>query len=220
MQRAQSWFGFGAAPAKAPVTVHPIVARHQATASQQSVRERLQEQMLAQRMDIEAEQAGHQMAIEQAAKCKAQGNREKWKYWMLEEVKHREAEATYRGKLAFTEDQLRIHEAASSNLQHALILRDGTQELQATMGAMESLNVDDNIDEMQEHAGVVSEHDQIFSRPIRGPSTAQTAATMDLDDEWDRQQAQAVAARLPAVGPAATPTTTSAVAARSETPLK
>lgn len=178
--------------------MHPVVARHQAAAGQRSAHELCQEQILAQQMNVEVEEAEAKRAASEASKALASGNKQLWEYWRREEVVHKAAEAEWRGKMRFTGDQMRIHESANSNLQQALILGDGARELQATMGAMESLRVEDNLDAMREHADTVADHNTLFSQPLLQPSLAEMRATEDLDDEWERLQAARVADSLPA----------------------
>jgi hypothetical protein len=180
-------------------------------ASQQSARERLQEQLLAQRLNVEVEQAEQEHARQQAEKSKVAGDKSKWMYWKREEAMHKEQERTWQSKLALSEDQLRVHESATSNLQHALILKDGRTELDATMTAMETLDVQENIDAMQDHAQVVSEHDKLFGERLFQPSVEQMETELNLDDEWDKEQAQSVADRLPTASTGATVSTQAAV---------
>jgi len=177
-----------------------VVARHQAAAGQRSAYELCQEQQLAQQLNVEVEEAEAKRAAGEASKALASGNKQLWEYWRREEAVHKAAEAEWRGKMRFTGDQMRIHESANSNLQQALILGDGARELQATMGAMEALNVEDNMDTMREHADTVADHNTLFSQPLLGPSLAEMRATEDLDDEWDRLQAARVAEALPEAG--------------------
>lgn len=202
--------GFGP-PVKTAPAVHPVVKRH--TENKQPARELLQERLLAERLNVEVEQAEQQRAQVEAERYKK--DKTKWMYWRNEEALHKEAEATWRGKMAFTEDQLRLHEGASSNLQHALILKDGKAELDQTVAAIENLDVQDNIDAMHGHAATVAEHDQLFSERLRQPSAERMEATADLDDEWERMQAQAVADSLPMASSGAA-TKPSAVAPKSD----
>jgi hypothetical protein len=216
MDNLKWWCGLGPQPAAASAVksgVHPIVARN--AAQQQSARELLQEQISAQRLNVEVEQEQQQLARLEAVKCKERGLKEKWLYWKRDEAEAKERETVWQGKLSFSEDQLRIHESASSNLQQALILKDGKRELDATMTAMNSLDLHDTIDEMRDHAQVVAQHDAVFSERLSEPSTTQRQAALDWDDEWDAEQSRAVADRLPTAG-----TGGIATAAAAATPSK
>lgn len=203
MEWTRSWLGFSQPKRAAPPPTHPLVARHQQQASTQSVHERLQEQLLARRFDVEVEQASVAEAQAQAAKCKTLGNKDTWMYWKRQEAAHKEAEAAAQAKVKLIEDQLSIHEKATGNLQHALILKDGNAELSATMAAMETLQVRDTLDEMKDHARTVEEYDQAFSGRLVRPSMAEMQAELDLDAEWDQEQAQSVGDTLPRVPAAA-----------------
>jgi hypothetical protein len=199
MDWARSFVGFGP-PKKAAAPVHPLVARHQATAGQRSAHELCQEQLLAQRVNAESEEQFAREAADNAAAANEAGDRVGWDFWRAEEAKCKAAAAEWRGKMRFTSDQMRVHESATSNLQQALVLGDGARELQSTMTAMEALDVEDSVDTMREHADKVGDHSKLFSEPLLGPSMAEMQVAENADEEWDRLQAARVANRLPNPG--------------------
>jgi len=81
---------------------------------------------------------------------------------------------------------------ANQNLAQALLVKDGADELQGAVDAMEEIDLDDAIDKLQDNAAIVQEHDDRLSEPILGSNAImdddvddQLAAMMQQQDDAD-----------------------------------
>jgi hypothetical protein len=199
MQTIQYWIGFGPKP-KAAEQPHAIVARHQQIAKEKPLRERLQEQMLSQQMNVEVEQQERKEASANAQRALVAKDQVQWKFWTLQEHEHRKQEQMWQAKRKATEQELRLHEEAQSNLQHGLLKQEVNSEVGATVKAMGTLKIEDTMDETKDLAAEVAEYSRQFSEPLLSPDAEQMELAEGLDDEWERMQAQMVADRLPDAG--------------------
>lgn len=90
---------------------------------------------------------------------------------------------------------------ANSNLAQGKLVKEGADELEAAVAAMEEIKLDEAIDKLQDNAAMVREHDSRLSEPIFGDTNYEEE---DIDDEMDRlmqqkqeEKAAAASAKLP-----------------------
>jgi hypothetical protein len=97
------------------------------------------------------------------------------------------------------QQQQGLHRQADDNLNHAVLLRAGADQLTAATAAMEELRVEDAVDQLQDAAGLVQDHSALLTTPLL------PVDTVAIDDEWERLQAQQVQLPTPPRGGAAEP---------------
>lgn len=83
--------------------------------------------------------------------------------------------------------QLSVLQTANSNIDHALLVRQGADELEATMAAMEELNVEDNVVRLQGAAAEVHEHSALLGQDmgLSGNPMAGEAQDYLIDEELE-----------------------------------
>jgi hypothetical protein len=84
--------------------------------------------------------------------------------------------------------QLKLHQDAESNIDMAITMRAGADELSSATAVMEGLQVEDTMETLREAADQVGEHSRILSAPIVVAPTQ--PHTLDVDDEWQQLLAQ------------------------------
>ncbi len=62
--------------------------------------------------------------------------------------------------------QLRAIQTADSNLDQALLVKEGAHELKQTVDAMEDIGLEDAVDQMQDAAAMVTEHNDLLTAPL------------------------------------------------------
>lgn len=70
---------------------------------------------------------------------------------------------------------------ANQNLAQALLVKDGADELEDAVAAMEEIDLDDAMDRLQDNAGMIQEHDDRLSEPIFGEPVE-----FEVDEELER----------------------------------
>jgi hypothetical protein len=66
-------------------------------------------------------------------------------------------------KLVNLKGQLSIMQTANSNLEHALLIQQGADELESTVAAMEGLQVEDSVDRLKDAAAEVHQHSAVLT---------------------------------------------------------
>lgn len=109
-------------------------------------------------------------------------------------------------KLANTRGQLQQIETANANIEQGLLMREGAQELKSAVEAMETIDLDGAVADMQDAAATVNEHNERLTENIfdDGPDPS------EVDSELDA----IMATRLPTV-----PATRPVVAPVTVTPV-
>lgn len=79
-----------------------------------------------------------------------------------------------------TNAQLRTHNMADANLDQALLVEEGAHELQATVDAMETIDLEAAVGKLQDAALEVEEHNHLLTEPLIPGSVA-------VDDEVDEE---------------------------------
>lgn len=83
--------------------------------------------------------------------------------------------------------QLSVIQTANSNIDHAILVQQGANELEGTMAAMEELNVADNVDRLRDAAAMVHEHSDLLGQDmgLSGNPMAGTAQEYLVDEELE-----------------------------------
>lgn len=101
----------------------------------------------------------------------------------LTECARKKAELeTVSKKLTNLRGQLSVMQTANSNLEHALLVQQGADELESTVAAMDDLNVENAIDRLQDAASEVHHHTSLFTQDM-GLSGHDTVVLEDQVDE-------------------------------------
>lgn len=90
-------------------------------------------------------------------------------------------------KLHNLRGQLSVLQTASSNLEHAILIQQGADELEATMAAMETLQIEDNVDRLRDAAATVQDHNALLTEDmgLSGNPMAGAAQEYLIDEELD-----------------------------------
>ncbi len=99
---------------------------------------------------------------------------------------------TRQKKLANTRAQLQAIETANANLEQGLLMREGADELKSAVEAMDTIDLNGAVDDMQEAASMVNEHNDRLTDPIFGGGE-------ELADEVNAELDAVMAARMPSV---------------------
>jgi hypothetical protein len=129
--------------------------------------------------------------------------------------------ASLQAKLANTEAQQRTIAAATSNLDQALLLRDGARELESVSNAVEAADVRGAVDKMKSANSRLEEQNRLLAEPIfdSGDGVAAMVREDDVDAEVQRllaEQADAALLTLPSAAGRAAPATTMSARENSE----
>lgn len=178
-----------------------------------SVQDKLKLQIQALQMNVNAEQQDIQEAQMGWQLAQQIGDKQTWLYQKGKEQQHRLEVQKLQGKLKAAQDQMRLHETAQGNLQHALIIQEGAAELKQATEAMDTLNLEDHIDSIQDAAGQIEQHDALLTTSFIPATAAELELQDQLGDEWDSIQAHRVAAGMPEIQPTTTTTETPTVTA-------
>lgn len=83
--------------------------------------------------------------------------------------------------------QLSVLQTANANMDHAILIRQGADELEGTMAAMEQLNVEDNVDRLRDAAAAVHEHSALLGEDmgLSGNPMAGVAQDYLVDEELE-----------------------------------
>lgn len=85
----------------------------------------------------------------------------------LQERKRIEAEMDMLSKkLANTRGQLKIVQNAKSNLEQSVAIKEGAVELQAVAMAIEQLDMQQSVDDIQEAVAELNEHERVLTMPL------------------------------------------------------
>lgn len=209
MDSFRSLFGI---PTTASTGRAPSAMRTRAEAQQKgvSVQDQLQQQVNASEVKLKVNAARVQRA--ENDKNNAISVRNKSMFDMasreLEEA-HTETK-TINALLINQRAQLRKHQEAQSNIDMAITMRAGAEELSAANAAMEELDVEDTMETLRDAASTVNQHSRILAEPI--VSSTRSPHQLDVDQEWQaliaQQQQQAAAAPVTAAAATTTTTTT------------
>lgn len=84
--------------------------------------------------------------------------------------------------------QLSVMQTANSNLDHAILLQQGADELESTVAATEALQVEDSVERLQEAAATVHEHSELFTGDmgLSGNPMSGLAQEYEVDEELER----------------------------------
>lgn len=88
-------------------------------------------------------------------------------------------------KLVNLKGQLSVMQTANANLEHALLLQQGADELESTVAAMGDLQVEDSVDRLQEAAAEVHHHNALFTSDmgLAGPGQDSVLIEDQVDEE-------------------------------------
>jgi chromosome segregation ATPase len=83
--------------------------------------------------------------------------------------------------------QLSVLQTANANMDHAILIQQGADELEGTMAAMEQLNVEDNVDRLRDAAATVHEHSALLGEDmgLSGNPMAGAAQEYLVDEELE-----------------------------------
>ena len=107
--------------------------------------------------------------------------------WKLKEKKRIQSEMdTLSKKLANTRGQLKVIQNAKANLQQSVAIKEGAVELQAVAMAIESLDMQTAVGDIQEAVFELNEHEQMLTTPLfetsgGGGIVAQYTAEQELE---------------------------------------
>lgn len=106
---------------------------------------------------------------------------------MTECAKKRVELETASKKLTNLKGQLAVMQTANANLEHALLIQQGADELESTVAAMEDLKVEDSVDRLKDAADEVHAHTAILTADmgLGGPSLD----TVIIEDQVDEELA-------------------------------
>lgn len=171
MQAIRSWIGLtpasgsGSGEAKKP---NATLVRRQQAAQEKPHHERLASQIRAQTLQISQLQEDVDDLNDKIKNAVAAGDR-RTAGTHLEERKRIQADMELRKKkLANSRAQQKALENANSNIEHGLLLKEGADELKDAVAAMETIDLHGAVDDIQEAAGMVEEHNAILTEPILG----------------------------------------------------
>lgn len=178
-----------APPARKP---NAVLERHKKDSQTKSYDERAEALVRAQAMKIEMKEmeiAESEALCRKAVKDRDQG---KAKRHLMRVNQLKQELNTLRAKhnnLSQTGSKIAD---ANQNLAQALLVKDGADELEGAVAAMDEINLDDAVDKLQDNAAIVQEHDDRLSEPILGNTVLmeddvddQLAAMMREQDEKD-----------------------------------
>ena len=83
--------------------------------------------------------------------------------------------------------QLSVFQTANANVDHALLVQQGANELESIVAVMEELNVEDNVDRLRDAASQVHEHSNILGSDmgLSGNPMAGEAQDYLVDEELE-----------------------------------
>lgn len=83
--------------------------------------------------------------------------------------------------------QLSVMQTANSNLDHALLVKQGADELESIVEATASLNVEDDVDRLRDAAATAHEHNALFAEDmgLSGNPMAGLAQEQMVDEELE-----------------------------------
>lgn len=189
------------APPPPPKKVNPVIQKKldSAAASDESQEVRLQRMVRAQELKLDGlqdeikelnEEAAHlvkqsrdpALAVNMRSQCVAEAKIK------LTECAKRKSEADMASKkLHNIRGQLAVMQTANSNLEHALLLQQGADELESTVVAMEDLKVEDSVDRLKDAAEEVHNHTSLLTADM-GLAGHEVSSIM-LDDQVDEELA-------------------------------
>lgn len=173
------------------------VQAQRAQASQSSHDERLAAQVKHARIQVKAREDESADLREEARAHIQRGNRVAASN-ALAQAKTLDAELqTWRSKLHNLEQQQKRVGDANSNLEQAMLVEEGADELSVAVAAMEQLHVQDAVDRLQEAADQVREHDDLLTQPIFADPMLDPDAVDDELAELEAQLALERAGSLP-----------------------
>lgn len=169
-------------PTPPPRKPNAVLERHKNDSQTKSYDERAQALVRAQNIKIEMKQQEldeETQLCQQAVKCRDQVNAKR--HLMRVNFLKKEL-ATLRAKnnnLAQTGTKI---SEANQNVAQALLVKDGADELEGAVNAMEEINLDDAVDKLRDNVGIVQEHDNLLSEDLFGEK-------IYIEDEVDDQLA-------------------------------
>jgi hypothetical protein len=155
----------------------------------------------------------------------------------LERAKLQAEMEMHEKKLANTRAQQQVLSTANANIEQALLMQSGAQELQSATQAMEEIDLAGAMDSIQDAAGLVRDHDQMLTEPILGGGVGQDTIDDDevqeelrrlmdahADEKLSGILGQAPPTRVSAAGtlvnPSVNPSVNSPTGQQEEQPLK
>lgn len=90
-------------------------------------------------------------------------------------------------KLVNLKGQLSVMQTANANLEHALLIQQGADELESTVAAMEELQVEDSVDRLKDAAEEVHQHSALLTSDmgLGGITQDSTVIEFQVDAELD-----------------------------------
>ncbi len=180
MQSIRSWIGMAPAGGAGGGNSKPnaTLARRQQAAQEKPHAERLASLVKAQTLQISQLQEDVDDLNANISRAVAAGDR-RTAGAHLEERKRIQADMDVRRKkLANTRAQQKALETANSNIEHGLLLQEGASELKSAVQAMETIDLHEAVNDIQEAASMVDEHNAMLTEPILGSG----GGTSLLDD--------------------------------------
>jgi hypothetical protein len=106
---------------------------------------------------------------------------------LTECAKKRAEMETLSKKLANLKGQLSVMQTANANLEHALLIQQGADELESTVAAMNGLEVEESVDRLKDAAAEVHEHSALFTQDmgLAGPGHDAVIIESQVDDELE-----------------------------------
>jgi hypothetical protein len=174
---------FGMAPsggAAAPKKPNAVLARKKQAAQERPHHERLALSVKAQQLQIgqlqeEVDDLNDKIKLSVDANDRASAGAH-----LLERKRIQTDIEMRKKKLANTRGQLHQIEMANANIEQALLTREGADELNSAVEAMETIDLDGAVDDMQDAAKTVDEHNERLTESIFGsPDPSEVDSELD-----------------------------------------
>lgn len=88
-------------------------------------------------------------------------------------------------KLVNLKGQLSVMQTANANLEHALLIQQGADELESTVAAMEELQVEDSVDRLKDAAEEVHQHSALLTSDMGLGGQDSAVIEFQVDEELD-----------------------------------
>jgi TolA-binding protein len=178
---------FGMAPsggAAAPKKPNAVLARKKQAAQERPHHERLALSVKAQQLQIgqlqeEVDDLNDKIKLSVDANDRASAGAH-----LLERKRIQTDIEMRKKKLANTRGQLHQIEMANANIEQALLTREGADELNSAVEAMETIDLDGAVDDMQDAAKTVDEHNERLTASLVHLTRAKW--TLSLTPLWER----------------------------------
>ncbi|MEO6077233.1 MAG: hypothetical protein ABIP54_00415 [Candidatus Andersenbacteria bacterium] len=189
------------APPPAPKRVNPAIQRklYSAAASEESQEVRLQRMVRKQEVEMGGlEEEIKELNDESAALVKKSRDPSvpvtirnqcvaNAKTKLTECAKKRAEMQGLSKKLVNLKGQLSVMQTANANLEHALLIQQGADELESTVVAMNGLEVEESVSRLQDAAAEVHEHNALLTEDmgLAGPGHDTVIIESQVDDELE-----------------------------------